>query len=82
MTLTDPVTAWVTAPRNEELDAWRAMYDALHPAPSSQTRGGALAPGSSVPRRAQSSTAVAASNAALRSGTPAGRDAHTSLEQA
>lgn len=73
MATTDPVTAWVTAPRNEELGAWRAMYDALHPAP--RTRGGALAPGTTVPCRAQSSTAVAPSNGPLHPQPPAGRDA-------
>jgi hypothetical protein len=75
MAATDPVTAWVTASRNEELGAWRALYDALHPAPTSQTRGGGLAPGSSAPRRVPVSTAARVSNTRLHSQPPAGRDA-------
>lgn len=33
-TMTDPQLAWVTAPRDEELERFRALYDALHPAPA------------------------------------------------
>ena len=35
-TMTDPLTAWALASRDEELDRWRAMYDALHPAPPAE----------------------------------------------
>jgi hypothetical protein len=30
----DPQLAWVLSHRDRELDAWRALYDALHPAPA------------------------------------------------
>jgi hypothetical protein len=33
-TAPDPLAAWALASRDEELAAWRAMYDALHPAPA------------------------------------------------
>lgn len=33
-TIDDPQLAWVTASPAEELARWRAMYDALHPAPA------------------------------------------------
>ena len=68
-----PVVFWCTGCGH---DVHGSAIDREYQPIPSQARGGALAPGSTVPRRAQSSTAVAASNAPLRSGTPAGRDAH------
>ena len=33
----DPQLAWVLAPRDSELETWRALYDRLHPAPAGYT---------------------------------------------
>ena len=41
----DLVLAWITAPVYDELDAWRALYDARYPAPAGHT-------GSQLDRRA------------------------------